>query len=169
MPYVKVPRISVIFTYPVSAAGGHFASDDKNGDGEPDGEPGASFHLDFVYVVGKDGAGQDFYQRQKDLCWDPLPGNTLGYPYGVCLDNPQGTVTLLKDAVTGNPVTVLEAGRQTASVPESAVLLLAYDHSSAPVHYYGTTPVSPTRRGCRLIARRASSRRSGRPQRPSCR
>ena len=40
VPYVKVPRISVIFTYPVSAAGGHFASDDKNGDGEPDGEPG---------------------------------------------------------------------------------------------------------------------------------
>ena len=53
VPYVKVPRISVIFTYPVSAAGGHFASDDKNGDGEPDGEPGASFHLDFVYVVGQ--------------------------------------------------------------------------------------------------------------------
>jgi hypothetical protein len=106
-PGVKIPRVSTILEWPASAAGGHLSSDDRDFDGKADGDPGASLHVDFVYISGKDSEGNDFYKRVDDMC--------LNQPVALkarCVVDAQGRLIRLADKAI-----VLEAGRSSEPPP----------------------------------------------------
>jgi hypothetical protein len=139
-PYTKVPRFSVIFRYPAAAIGGYLSSDDHDQDGDPDVIRGSAFHVDVVPVDGMDGQGRSFYQRVMGLCLNVTKTSSVT---PLCQPNAAGELVAIAGPTKGT--VVLDAGHTSpvVPVPESAVPLLGFDYTTAPLHYYSLTPVSP--------------------------